>query len=70
MFKPWFKQDAPAEERAQVSFMLGLLWQLGELGETKKSFKVDEKARTMKVNGKVAARVSIQTSKFRVDVED
>ena len=70
VFKPWFKQDAPAMERAQVSFLLGLRWQLGEWGQSKKNFKVDEKTLTMKVNGKEVVRVSIQNDKFHVTWED
>jgi hypothetical protein len=70
VFKAWFKQDAPAMERAQVSFLLGLRWQLGEWGQSKKNFKVDEKTLTMKVNGKEVIRVSIQNDKFHVTWED
>ena len=70
VFKPWFKQDAPAEERAQVSFLLGLRWQLGEWGENKKNFKVDDRTLTMKAKGKEVVRVSIRNGKFNVDWMD
>ena len=66
-FKPWFKQDAPIWERAPLSFLLGLRWQLGEWGEDKKNIKVDEKALTMKFKGEVVACASIQSDKFKVD---
>jgi hypothetical protein len=37
VYKPWFKQDAPIEQRAPLSFLLGLRCQLGEWGEDKEA---------------------------------
>ena len=35
-----FKKEAPIEERAPPSFLLGLRWQLGEWGEKRKDSKL------------------------------
>ena len=67
VFKPWFKQDAPIRERAPLSFLLGLRWQVGEWGYSKKAIKVDEKALTLKFNGKEVVQVKVQPDKLHIE---
>ena len=40
-----WKKDASIEERAPLSFVLGLRWQLGEWGFSKAAIKVDQEWR-------------------------
>ena len=68
VYKPWYKQDVPIRERAPISFLLGLRWQLGEWGTyDKKLIKVDEKTLIMKVDGKEVAQVSTKPDNLQVD---
>jgi len=71
VFKPWFKQDVPISERAPLSFLLGLRWQLGEWGTyDKKIIKVDEKELTMTINKQEVAHVSTQSGSLQVEWRD
>ena len=64
---PKFRKDAPSEERAPLSFLLGLRWQLDQWGYDTKFTKVDENSLTMKFNGKIVARVTVQSDKLAVE---
>ena len=67
VFQPKFKHDAPIEERAPLSFLLGLRWQLGEWEYDKKAIKVNEETLTIKYNGQVFAHASVKSDKLVVD---
>jgi hypothetical protein len=62
-----FKKEAPVEERAPLSFLLGLRWQLGEWGENKKTIKVDENNMTLKFNRKLVACVKVKDDRLEVE---
>ena len=67
VYKPKFKQDALIEERAPLSFLLGLRWMLGELDYNKKIIRVNENRLVIKFNGKAVARTTIQAEKLIVE---
>ena len=62
-----FKKEAPIEERAPLSFLLGLRWQLGEWGENKKTIKVDENKMTLKFAGKLVVSVAVKADRLEVE---
>ena len=62
----WCKPDAPVEVRVVRSVLLGLRWQLGEWGFSKKSIKVDVPASTFKVDGKII--VTLETNNDKINL--
>ena len=64
---PKFKRDAPVEEPAPLSFLLGLKWQLDQWGYDKKFNKVDDGAFTVKFDGKLVAHASAPSGKLVVE---
>ena len=65
-----FKRDSTMEERAPVSFLLGVRWQLGEWGFNKSAIKVNEKLLSMTHSGKCIATVRVDNGALIVDWED
>ena len=66
IFKPKFKHDAPIDERAPLSFLLGLRWQLGEWGHGKNIIKIEDEALTLKYNGKGVVQASVKKDKLDI----
>ena len=69
----WCKPDRPIEERAPMSFLLGLRWHLIEWNVfAKREVKVDEdeKGMRMTVNGRPIVAASVEKSTLKVEWVD
>ena len=66
----WVTQDLPIPIRAKKLFLMGLRWQLGELGLMEKEFEIDDLYTQFSAGGKMLLKVSAEDGSFKLQWND